>query len=125
MDQGNYSYQLYDDATNQSHGAFETMDEARAAAAFDRLKAFTVYHKGDVLHAEEASPAPVFLTQHQMVNVGIGNEPDAPLKYAVEIKHPSIICSLRSTLFATSQAEAEANALDMCPGAELYASWLL
>jgi hypothetical protein len=49
------------------------------------------------------------MTQHQMVNIGIGNEPDAPLKYVAELWFPNtnLICTRKAKLFASSEAHAE------------------
>jgi hypothetical protein len=49
------------------------------------------------------------MTQHQMVNIGIGNQPDAPLKYVAELWFPdqSLICTRKAKLFATSEEHAE------------------
>lgn len=49
------------------------------------------------------------MTQHQMVNIGIGNMPDAPLKYVAELWFPdqNLICTRKAKLFATSEEHAE------------------
>jgi hypothetical protein len=54
-------------------------------------------------------PQPVPMTQHQMVNIGIGNQPDAPLKYVAELWLPdmNLICTRKAKLYATSEEHAE------------------
>jgi hypothetical protein len=44
-----------------------------------------------------------------MVNIGIGNQPDAPLKYVAELWFPddNLICTRKAKLFATSETHAE------------------
>lgn len=57
-------------------------------------------------------------TQHQMRNIGNGNDPDAPLRYVAELKGKAesrtntighdidLICGLKAKLDATSEQEA-------------------
>jgi hypothetical protein len=56
------------------------------------------------------------MNEHQMRNVGIGNKPDAPLKYVAELRFPKsetcpghhmdLICTSKATFFATSTLDA-------------------
>lgn len=39
-------YALYNDANNENHGTFETLDEAKGAAAYDHLSQWTIYYGG-------------------------------------------------------------------------------
>ena len=71
------------------------------------------------------SPASVALTQHQMVNIGIGNEPDSPLKYAVLLNDPNIIMPLKTKVYATSHGEALCIVADVYPGFEIIESYLV
>lgn len=49
------------------------------------------------------------MTQHQMINIGIGNAPDTPLKYVAEywLPNDNLICPRKAKLFATSEENAE------------------
>jgi hypothetical protein len=65
------------------------------------------------------------LTQHQMVNIGIGNEPDTPLKYAVIVKHPELIGPLKTTLYAVSEGAAAASVSALYPHAEVLETYIM
>jgi hypothetical protein len=54
-------------------------------------------------------PQPILLTQHNMVNIGLGNSPDAPLKYVAELWFPdqNHLCPTKAKLYATSEQNAE------------------
>ena len=63
-------------------------------------------------------PALIPRTQHQMRNIGNGNDPDAPLRYVAQLKGKAeihtntighdidLICGLKAKLDATSEQEA-------------------
>lgn len=59
-DQGVYCYTLYDDTDNSNHGSFETLHEARGAASFDNLDAWTIYRKDEIVasYAPDAQAKP-------------------------------------------------------------------
>lgn len=42
-------YLLMDNTDDSAHGTFETLDEARGAAIFDRLKLYTIYNSGRIV----------------------------------------------------------------------------
>lgn len=46
------------------------------------------------------------MTQHQMRNIAMGLDPDAPLNYKVEYKLPHLICYLTAFAPATSEEAA-------------------
>ena len=45
------TFQLYDDTSNECHGVFDTAEDARGAAAFDRLTHWTIYSAGEILES--------------------------------------------------------------------------
>ena len=55
-DMGVYHYSLFDDTDNTCHGTYETLDEARGAASFDRLTAWTVYYKDEIVASHTPQP---------------------------------------------------------------------
>jgi len=53
------------------------------------------------------------MTQHQMKNIGNGNEPDAPLWYTAELRIPEMIGTFKASIKATSEEEAR-KAVESC-----------
>ena len=51
-----YTYRLLDDTDNTSRGDYETLEEAKGAATYDKLTAWTIYH-GDMIVASHAPEA--------------------------------------------------------------------
>lgn len=47
------------------------------------------------------------LTNHQMRNIGIGREPNAPLSYVADVRFPDHIMPIKVRCEATSAIEAE------------------
>lgn len=45
-------YLLMDDSDDSSHGTFDTVDEAKGAAIFDRLVKWTIYRAGQIVETE-------------------------------------------------------------------------
>lgn len=49
---------------------------------------------------------PVPMTQHQMVNIACGQDPDAPLEYIARIQSQGIIGTFKTRFKATSEEHA-------------------
>jgi hypothetical protein len=59
-----------------------------------------------IVRKADPHPQPVPMTEHQMKNIGLGNDPDASLAYGADIVFAHLATPIPASVTATSEAEA-------------------